>query len=138
MKGFLTTKNTRKADFVGDELEHVSYANTKKIENAKKFGYIFDKENDIFVLPGYGAFDTNINAAIKSIKGIQKYYDKILKCNPYERILKNINEGYVYKIGPAFPTDNGIIVEGCKGLYCVNYLEMAKKLQKEDNVNQVL
>ncbi len=147
MKGFLTTKRTTKADFVDyaetkDEIGHshfeevhkVQYGNSKMIEKAKEWGFVIDKANDVFVLPSFGAFYSNVDASINTIIELENYYDKSLKCNPYEEVLEKIKKGYIFTIGPAFPSIDGTICKECNGLYCVNYLKIAKEMEKEDNV----
>ena len=151
MEGFLTTRLTRKADFVDyaeikDEIGHshfeevhkAQYGNSKMIKKAKELGYVIDKENDVFVLPSFGAFYSNVDASINTIVELENCYDKILKCNPHEEVLAKMKKGYIFTIGPAFPSIDGTICKGCNGLYCVNYLKIAKEMEKEDNITPLL
>ena len=85
-----------------------------------KAGFIIDEENDVYVYPGYGAFASNLDD-IKSIDELAKY----------EEIVRQIQEeGYEYVLGPAGPAMNGYIPD-CYGLYCKNYLEIAKRQKKK-------
>ena len=99
---------------------------------SKLLRYDIDKENDVYVLNGYGAFKTNIDDKVEKIADLKKFKDAKTKNNPYQDILDLIEEGYDLIVGPAFPNADGSISKTKVGIYCKNYLEMVEKLKQED------
>ena len=98
-------------------------------------GFTIDKENGIYVMEGFGAFKHNVDKEITSIDDLREYYDEILKSNPYDEVIRLMDEeGYDFVLGPGAPAKNGVVYG--PGLYCRNYKEIiekqkAAKLQKE-------
>ena len=98
-------------------------------------GFIIDKQNDVYVKKGLGAYKTNIDEEISSIEDLRNYYDELFSKNPYDDIIKLIDEeGYDFIIGPGAPANDGVVYGN--GLYCKNYKEIienqkANKLQED-------
>ena len=103
-------------------------------------GFTIDRENGIYVMEGFGAFRTNVDKEITSIDDLREFYDEILKDNPYNEVIRLMDEeGYDFVLGPGTPARNGIVYG--PGLYCRNYKEIiekqkADKLQKEQEQNE--
>ena len=83
---------------------------------------------------------TNVDTEITSIDDLREFYDEILKDNPYNEVIRLMDEeGYDFVLGPGTPARNGIVYG--PGLYCRNYKEIiekqkADKLQKEQEQNE--
>ena len=61
------------------------------------------------------------------LQDLREYYDDILKRNPYEEIIKLMDEeGYEFVLGPGAPDMRGNDI-GLPGLYCRNYKEIIER-----------
>ena len=118
---------------------HVLYPVSPESENSRmeRAGFTIDKENGVYVMEGFGAFKSNVDKEITSIDDLREYYDKTLKSNPYDEVIRLMDEeGYDFVLGPGAPGKDGVVFG--TGLYCRNYKEIiekqkAAKLQKEQS-----
>ncbi len=94
---------------------------------ALKSGFVVDETYDVYVKEGYGAFCFNISRTIKRVDDLITFYDDVLKCNPYHKVVDLMRKGYKFTFGPAFPMTNGEVSNLCVGLYCKNFVEMKEK-----------
>ena len=92
-----------------------------------KFGV--DKENDVYVDKHLGAVVGNVDVTIKTIDELEKYKDKYTGKNPYQRFLDMRDKGYVLVVGSPFVEQYGGANPKHRGIYCKNYLEIAKKIK---------
>lgn len=123
MKGFKNANFASKLDNHTGRM--VSSPVDPREENAmmEKAGFTIDRENEIYVMEGFGAFKSNVDKQIKTIDDLRNYTDEILGTNPYSEIVRLIDEeGYEFILGPGAP--NG---SGAPGLYCKNYKEIIEK-----------
>lgn len=103
-------------------------------EIMEQAGFIIDRENGIYIREGYGAYKTGVDMSIKTMEDLRKYYDEMLKLNPYKEIIKLMDEeGYEFVLGPGAPSANGKVYTN--GLYCKNYREILER-QKANRKNE--
>lgn len=70
----------------------------------EKAGFTIDTKNGVYVMEGFGAFKTNVNPKIKSIEDLREYYDEVLGTNPYDEVIRLMEEeGYNFVLGPGAP-----------------------------------
>lgn len=130
MRGFPSTKIA--LEFRRGSLQIISPLS----ENSRmvKAGFIIDSENDVYVIPGYGAYRTNVENEIESIDDLRTYRDKFSKYNTYQEEVELMDkEGYEFVLGPGAPASNGKVYG--KGLYCKNYKEIAEREKNKNNAH---
>ena len=109
-------------EFTGMMISNPDYLGKEK-KKMEEAGFKIDRENDIYVREGFGAFKTNVNKKIQTIEDLRNYTDEKSGTNPYAEIVRLIDEeGYEFVLGPGSP--NGL---GCPGLYCKNYKEIIER-----------
>ncbi len=94
--------------------------------------FTVDKKLDVYVKGGMGAIVGNVDVRITDIEQLRRYTDKKTKINPYQKYLDMMDQGYVLVVGRPFPAQHGGAGRNERGIYCKNYLEMAKKEEQEE------
>lgn len=87
-------------------------------------GNIYDAKNDLFIKDGFGAMVITCGIETKL-----EYLIATAIINDMRSFLENINEGAIYKIGPAFSEDGTAV-------YCENYIEMLPEELREELLEQ--
>ena len=86
-----------------------------------------DKENDVYVSSHNGAVVGNVDVPIKTFGELEKYTDKKTGKNPYQQYLDMKDHGYELVVGKPFLHQHGGAGRHERGIYCKNYLAIAKK-----------
>lgn len=90
-----------------------------------------DKENDVYVEAYKGAVVGNVDVPVKTIDELEKYKDRKTGKNPYQQYLDMRDQGYELVVGQPFPHQHGGAGRHERGIYCKNYLQIAKKQKAE-------
>lgn len=136
MKGFKNPNISFKfeRDRIMKKMVSIPTSPRKENETMKQAGFIIDRENEVYVMEGLGAFMSNITDDIQEIDDLRTYEDSRLHNNPYREIVRLMDEeGYEFVLGPGAPLGIGSLPK--KGVYCKNYREIVEK-QKRDKQEQ--
>ena len=127
MEGFMNPNVAFKHIFNQNTKQWESYPVNPEDENKRmeQCGFTIDRDNAIYIKEHFGAFKSNVNPKIKSIEDLRNYYDEVLKRNPYDEVIRLMDEGYEFVLGPGAPAENGDILG--VGLYCKNYPEILER-----------
>ncbi|MCI9063119.1 MAG: hypothetical protein HFJ17_00700 [Clostridia bacterium] len=139
MKGFMNANMSMKTrtDRLSGNKVYVPASPAEDNARMEKAGFTIDRENGIYKKEGYGAYRSNIDAQIKNIDDLRTYYDEICGGNPYEEIVRLMDEeGYEFVLGPAAPSISGKIDDSFIGVYCKNYLEIIERQKLKDEENK--
>ena len=136
MKGFKNPNISFKfeRDRIMKKMVSIPTSPRKENETMEQAGFIIDRENEVYVMEGLGAFMSNITDDIQEIDDLRTFEDSRLHNNPYREIVRLMDEeGYEFVLGPGAPLGIGSLPK--KGVYCKNYREIAEK-QKRDKQEQ--
>ena len=82
-------------------------------------------EKNYIIVPELGAFMTIIPGHINSLEKLINYTKYGIQ--PFAYLKDLINNGYVLRLGPNIPNEDGSIYKQYNGLYCVNYNEFIEE-----------